>query len=104
MHILAINLMPAAVAGAALGLLYFGGLWLTVRRISCSARPALLMFGSFVVRLLAALCGFYLVMNGSWERLLACLAGFLAVRLVLTRIVRSGEAAVRLSGERGRSL
>jgi len=101
MSFYAVNLLLAVLAGLALGLFYFGGLWLTVRRIACGKRPALLMLSSFVVRLLVTLCGFYLVMDGSWERLLACLAGFLVMRFVLTRIARTGEAATRLSGESG---
>ncbi|MRR57565.1 MAG: ATP synthase subunit I [Deltaproteobacteria bacterium] len=81
----AISLSLAVLAGAALGLFYFGGLWLTVRRLAGSRRPGMLMLGSFVVRLLVTLCGFYLVMDDSWERLLAGLAGFLVARVALTR-------------------
>jgi len=99
MNSLAIELSIAASAGLALGLFYFGGLWLTVRKISCSRRPGLLMFGSFVVRLLVTLCGFYLVMDGSLERVLACLAGFLVMRFVLTRFVKRDETSLPLSGE-----
>jgi F1F0 ATPase subunit 2 len=101
MSINAVDLLLALFAGLALGLFYFGGLWLTVRRITCSTRPVLLMFGSLVVRLLVTLCGFYLVMDGRWERLLACLAGFLVTRFVLTRIAGTGEAATRVVNESG---
>lgn len=87
----AINLSLAVMAGAALGLVYFGGLWLTVRRLAGSKRPGLLMLGSFVARLLVTLFGFYLVMDDSWERLLACLAGFLVVRVTLTRALAPGR-------------
>jgi F1F0 ATPase subunit 2 len=96
MNSLAIELSIAASAGLALGLFYFGGLWLTVRKISCSRRPGLLMSGSFVVRLLVTLCGFYLVMDGSLERVLACLAGFLVMRFVLTRVLAPGKGTVPL--------
>ena len=101
MNSLGMQLCMAVLAGLALGLFYFGGLWLTVRRIACCTRPALLMFGSFLVRLLVTLCGFYLVMDGMWERLLAGLGGFLVMRFVLTRIARTGEAATHLSNESG---
>jgi F1F0 ATPase subunit 2 len=101
MNSFGLQLCIAVLAGLVLGLFYFGGLWLTVRRITCSTRPALLMLGSFVVRLLVTLCGFYLVMDGSWELLLACLAGFLVVRFILTRIAGTGEAATRLFNESG---
>jgi F1F0 ATPase subunit 2 len=66
-----------------LGLFYFGGLWLTVRRLPGSRTPELLILGSFVGRLAVTLAGFYLVMGGRWERLLACLAGFLITRTFL---------------------
>jgi hypothetical protein len=33
----------------------------------------------------------YLVMDGQWERLVACLAGFLLMRIVLTRLLGLGE-------------
>lgn len=101
MNSFGLQLCIVVLAGLALGLFYFGGLWLTVRRITCSKRPALLMFGSFVIRMLVTLCGFYFVMDGRWERLLACLSGFLATRIVLTRIARTGEAASRASNESG---
>lgn len=87
----AINLVLAAFAGLALGLFYFGGLWYTVRRLSAARRPWLLVLGSYVVRLVVTVVGMYLVMAGDWKRLVACLAGFLLARIVLTR--RLGPAA-----------
>ena len=84
-------LCMASLAGLALGLVYFGGLWLTVRRLAGSKRPGFLMLGSFVARLLVTLYGFYLVMDDSWERLLACLAGFLVARVALTRALAPGR-------------
>ncbi|RQW90091.1 MAG: ATP synthase subunit I [Geobacter sp.] len=97
MNFSAINLLLTVLAGVALGLFYFGGLWLTVRKIAVTARPGFLMFGSFVVRLLVTLCGFYFVMDDSWELLVACLAGFLLMRIVLTRLLGSGSSESHLS-------
>lgn len=91
-----VQLFVSVLAGLALGLFYFGGLWLTVRKISCSRCPGLRMFGSFLVRLLVTLCGLYLVMDGSWERLLACLCGFLVVRFFLTRLVAPEKGTIPL--------
>jgi F1F0 ATPase subunit 2 len=101
MNSFGLQLCMSALAGLALGLFYFGGLWLTVRRIAGTTRPAFLMLGSFVVRLVVTLCGFYLVMDGRWERLLACLIGFLVTRFVLTRIARHEDTSTRFSGESG---
>ena len=36
------------IAGLALGTVFFGGLWLTVRKAVVSKKPAMLIFGSFV--------------------------------------------------------
>ncbi len=80
-----IDLTLAFVAGAGLGLLYFGGLWLTVRRLARARRPALLFLGSLVVRVAVLLGGLYLVMGEDWRRLLAALVGVIAARIVLTR-------------------
>lgn len=74
--------------GAALGVFHFGGLWLTVQRLSTSRNAPLLMFASFVIRAVVVLSGFFLVMGGRWERLVACLAGFLLARAMLIRRLR----------------
>jgi len=67
-------------AGLGLGVFYFGLLWLTVRKISETARPASLFFMSFAVRMGGVLTAFYFVMSGSWERLIVCLLGFIIMR------------------------
>jgi F1F0 ATPase subunit 2 len=82
---LLISLFLAFVVGIAVGLFYFGGLWVTVRRLSRSRHPGLLMLISLIVRFGVTLGAFYLVMAGRWERLLVCVAGFLVVRIVLVR-------------------
>ena len=80
----------AFLAGMALGLFYFETLWLTVRRLSSHPRPHLLMFESLLARLAVVLTGFYLVMDGSWERLTASLVGFLVMRALVSRRIRRG--------------
>lgn len=81
-------LMLALAAGMGLGMFYFGGLWLTVRRLPTARWPAFLSLLSFFARLGVVLFGFYLVMGvgGHWERLLVCLFGFLVVRVILVRL------------------
>ncbi len=79
-------LMLALTAGMGLGIFYFGGLWLTVRRLPTARRPAFLSLLSFFGRLGVVLFGFYLVMGSHWERLLVCLFGFLAIRIILVRL------------------
>lgn len=98
-----LSLSLAVFAGLALGLFYFGGLWLTVRKLAASKRPGILMLGSFVLRLLVTLFGFYLVMDGRWERILACLAGFVVTRFVVARAFAPGKGSVPFGtpGSRG---
>jgi F1F0 ATPase subunit 2 len=73
------------LAGIALGLFFFGGLWWTVRKGTVAANPSLWFFGSFMLRTGVALYGFYLISAGDWRRLLAALAGFVLARIALTR-------------------
>jgi F1F0 ATPase subunit 2 len=39
-----------------------------------------------------AVSGFYFVSHGNWQKLLACLAGFLIARVALTRMIRMPSA------------
>ena len=81
-------LVIAWLAGGALGGLFFGGLWWTVRKGVSSPRPVLWFFGSLLLRTGMTLAGFYFVSGGHWERLLLCLVGFVMARLVITRLTR----------------
>jgi F1F0 ATPase subunit 2 len=76
----------ASMAGVLLGGVFFGGLWWTVRKAISSRRPALWFLGSLVVRTVIVLAGFHYVSGAHWERLLASLLGFLAARVVVTRL------------------
>ncbi len=83
-----LRLAPALVAGVLLGAMFFGGLWWTVRKGISSQRPALWFFCSLLLRMSIALAGLYFVSGGHWERLLACLLGFVTARLIVTRLTR----------------
>jgi F1F0 ATPase subunit 2 len=83
----AIYLVLAVLAGTVLGAFFFGGLWWTVQRSMLGAHPALLIIGSFLLRTAVAVGGFYLALQSSWQSLLACMAGFLLARVLVTRIV-----------------
>ncbi len=79
------SLALALLAGAALGGFFFGGLWLTVRKMESTRNPTLLLLGSFLGRTLITLAGFFLIAGGRWERLMVAVVGFVIVRLVLVR-------------------
>jgi F1F0 ATPase subunit 2 len=88
-----LSLAWAWVAGTGLGLFYFGGLWFTVQRLPTCRWPAPLVLASFVGRTAVVVVGFYFVMGGRWERVLACLVGFIVVRLVLVSRLRAELAS-----------
>lgn len=71
--------------GIVLGLVYFGGLWITVCRLPKVKRQALWMLSSFILRNILVAAGFYAVIQLGWQSVLLCLAGLLGVRLAMTR-------------------
>ena len=81
--------------GLALGVAYFGALWLSVRHLPQTKRPALLLAASALVRFTLLAAAFVLVMDTGWERLLVCILGFLVGRHVLIRRI---AGSVRESG------
>jgi F1F0 ATPase subunit 2 len=95
------HLALAFVAGAVLGAFFFGGLWWTVQKAITSEQPAAWFLGSLLLRSCLILTGFYLVAQGHWSRIVACLLGFLMARfLVVKRLSRAMvEAPTELETE-----
>jgi len=84
-------LMVGLAAGMVLGIFFFGGLWLTLRKLPDAKNPVVLTLGSFFVRVAVSVSGFYLAVRaGGLEGLLACLAGFMLVKFALVNRLRSG--------------
>lgn len=81
-----LTLALAGLAGLVLSALSFGGLWWTVRLGIVSRRPALLFLGSLLLRTAVVVTGFYFVGDGDWQRLLACLVGFVVARSIIMRL------------------
>jgi F1F0 ATPase subunit 2 len=80
----------AFLAGALLGVFFFGGLWWTVQKGVASETPALWFVGSLLLRTGLVLVGFYLAAQGHWSRLAACLLGFVIARImVVKRLTRA---------------
>lgn len=81
-----VSLGSALVTGVLLGLMFFGGLWWTVRKVVSVKHPAFWVFASLMLRMTFALAGFYFISDGHWERLLVCLLGFFIARLAVMRL------------------
>ena len=92
-----LTLLLALVAGGALGVFFFFGLWWTVQKGVASKHPALWFLGSMLTRTGIILTGFYYVSGGRWERLVACLAGFTIARFYVTLRLRSGPAPLTVT-------
>lgn len=86
-----LTLILTLLAGVALGLFFFVGLWWTVRKGMASKHPALWFLSSMLARTGIILAGFYYVSSGHWDRLLACLVGFIMARLVVTLRLRPSQ-------------
>lgn len=83
-----LNLVPSVLAGIVLGIIFFGGLWFTVNKGLNSKKPTLIFFGSLIIRMAIILTGFYIVGGDNWQKMLACLVGFLIARIVITNITK----------------
>jgi len=98
-----LTLAWALGAGVVLGAIFFGGLWWTVRKGAACRCPALLFLGSFLLRTSLVLAGLYFVAGGHWDRILACLVGFVIARFIVTRLTQPAGRTPQLPSEGGRS-
>lgn len=87
-------LAMAFLVGMGTGIVYFGGLWWTVRQLPFVRQPALLTMGSFLVRTGISLTAFYLASEGQWERILISLLGFIIIRGFLVRRIQHPSARI----------
>jgi F1F0 ATPase subunit 2 len=84
-------LTGSLLAGILLGFVFYGGLWITTRKIMTAKSPFLWVTGSFILRTGIILAGFYFVSGGNWNSLLICLIGFIVARLLTTCVLPSNN-------------
>ena len=86
--------------GAMLGIIFFGGLWLTVKKVVVAKTPVLWVFGSFFLRMSIVLVGFYFIASSNWQRLLGCMLGFIAARFIVMYYTKAiDERKLKLTKE-----
>lgn len=78
-------------AGCALGTLFFGGLWLTIKKMKTAKMPSLLFLVSFVFRVMVVLLGFYFFGTNNWQNMLICLLGFIVARFAITHFTKTNH-------------
>ena len=76
-------------AGVLLGMVFFGGLWWTIRRGLSSPHPARWFLAGFLVRMTFLLAALYYLSGGAWARLIILLAGILLGRSIVIRQTKS---------------
>jgi F1F0 ATPase subunit 2 len=90
----ALTFIFCVVVGGILGAIFFGGLWLTIRKGISARSPAFLFLGSLLIRTAIVVTGFYYTSAGHWQRLLSGVFGFLVVRQIIKmRIHRESRHA-----------
>lgn len=87
-----ITLIIAFLFGLLIGLFYFGGLWVTIRKITQMKAGLALTMVSFLIRLLVSMFLFYFVLKmGDWRHLIAALVGFILMKFVLVQKLKPKE-------------
>ncbi len=78
----------AFIGGMLLGVLFFGGLWFTLKKMILSKNPALWLLSSFFFRVSITLIGFYFIGLGNWKNLILCMLGFIIARFFVIRYTK----------------
>lgn len=74
------------LTGVLLGLVFLQGLWVTVRDIDRSHRPALRLLISLLLRFSVVLAGFFfLTTYAGWQHVLTAVLGFTLLRVYVMR-------------------
>ncbi|HEU4718981.1 MAG TPA: ATP synthase subunit I [Bacteroidia bacterium] len=89
------------VAGIILGVIFFGGLWLTVTKGMRTALPGLVFLLSFFLRTGIVLPGFYFLAAGDWKKMLAGIAGFILARFLVMSVTRNAKLKTAQQNEGG---
>jgi len=88
-QILIMFVYPAAV-GMILGLCFYGGLWLILRKLQQLQYPAIWISLSLLLRTLSVVFVLYLLFSDSWQQLLIALLGMLVTRALLVKRIKPG--------------
>ena len=85
------------IGGFILGIIFFGGLWLTVKKGVKSKIPAVLFVLSSLIRTAILLLVFYYLIRYDWVFSIFCLIGFILGRYIMVRKIRTLNKPVQLN-------
>ncbi len=95
-----IEITSGLLMGLVTGILFFGGLWWTVRRATNSSLAPLSFLLSFFVRMGLVAAGLYLISGLGWQALVACGVGIFLVRTAFVALMRRGPGYSATEQER----
>ncbi len=84
-----IEIIIIFICGIVLGVIFFGGLWLTVKKGITSKMPGILFVVSFFIRTAITLLGFYFLGANNPKNMAACLIGFVVARFAIKYYTKS---------------
>ncbi len=86
-------LLISFLGGTLLGVFYFNSLWKTVKKLTGEGKQGMFMITGYFIRTGIVFAGFYIIMSGRWERIVAALAGFILAREIMKRVFGTAKAA-----------
>jgi F1F0 ATPase subunit 2 len=86
-------LLMSFLGGTLLGAFYFNSLWKTVKKVTGEGKQGVFLITGYFIRTGIVLAGFYIIMSGRWERMIAALAGFIIAREIMKRVFGAQKAA-----------
>ncbi len=76
------------IGGIILGLIFFGGLYYTTKKLSIVKRPALFVIASIVLRMAILIGGLYFIFSGDIIRLLIAIVGVFISKYIAIYFVK----------------
>lgn len=95
------SLLWSVAAGSLVGVLFFGGLWWTVRQLTHAKHASFMLVVSFVLRAMAMMGVGYAVCGDDFLLIFGYLSGFIISRSLILRNLKGGVAPA-LNGGKGK--
>jgi F1F0 ATPase subunit 2 len=93
------ELFVSFLTGLVIGIIFFYGLWRTIKVMPTSKTPAIWMLGSAISRIGLLLLGFYFVTSlgpeGKLMRISLCFIGILIARFIVTKTIEIKDKTKR---------
>jgi len=83
--------MVGLFVGIILGIIFFGGLYLTVEKLKTVKSPSILLLLSFFLRMAILLGGLYLVSRNGFKDILFALLGIILVKFVMIFLAKRSQ-------------